>query len=273
MPEASVAASEREVVVADASLGGRDACTALSAATDRWLLDIFERECRFLDESPSTVSAADVAEFVESVAHYSAPRFNALVGILRRIVPHQAREVRRRKVHPKHVDLPEQGQFAALLRELDAAPQSHAGLIVRFLALTGLRIGEARRITWRDVRAEGIYVAPGKNHRPRIVPLIGELPAIVERLRAVSAGSANVLPAANVKTALRRACDRAGMSRLSHHDFRRLFATRCIECGVDVPTAARWLGHQDGGALLSRTYFHLRDGHSREMARRVEIAA
>jgi len=29
---------------------------------------------------------------------------------------------------------------------------------------------------------------------------------------------------------------------------RHLFATRCIENGVDIPTVSRWLGHQDGGA-------------------------
>ena len=63
----------------------------------------------------------------------------------------------------------------------------------------------------------------------------------------------------------------AGVRHLTHHDMRRLFATRCIESGVDVPTAARWMGHSDGGALLAKTYFHLLDGHSREMARMVSI--
>jgi integrase len=67
--------------------------------------------------------------------------------------------------------------------------------------------------------------------------------------------------------------DRAGIARLTPHCFRHLFATRCIESGVDVPTVARWLGHQDGGALLARMYFHLLDNHSRQMALRVRIAA
>jgi len=43
MPEAPVVAGERETIVGDPSLGGREACSALSAATDRWLLDIFVR--------------------------------------------------------------------------------------------------------------------------------------------------------------------------------------------------------------------------------------
>src|ERR1041385_3250571 len=53
-------------------------------------------------------------------------------------------------------------------------------------------------------------------------------------------------------------------SRLRH-----LFATRCIEAGVDIPTVSRWLGHVDGGALAMRTYGHLRREHSAAMAQRV----
>jgi site-specific recombinase XerD len=32
------------------------------------------------------------------------------------------------------------------------------------------------------------------------------------------------------------------MARITHHDLRHLFAMRCIESGVDVPTVSRWLG-------------------------------
>ena len=48
-----------------------------------------------------------------------------------------------------------------------------------------------------------------------------------------------------------------------------LFATRCIENGVDIPTVSRWLGHQDGGALCMKTYGHLRDEHSQVQALKV----
>jgi len=41
------------------------------------------------------------------------------------------------------------------------------------------------------------------------------------------------------------------MARITHHDLRHLFATTCIEAGVDIPTVSRWLGHQDGGALTN----------------------
>ncbi|MDB6029926.1 MAG: hypothetical protein JWM16_264, partial [Verrucomicrobiales bacterium] len=48
-----------------------------------------------------------------------------------------------------------------------------------------------------------------------------------------------------------------------------LFATRCIEAGVDIPTVSRWLGQKDGGALAMKVYGHLRDNHSPGMAKKV----
>jgi integrase len=53
---------------------------------------------------------------------------------------------------------------------------------------------------------------------------------------------------------------------------RHLFATRCIESGVDIPTVSRWLGHKDGGALAMKTYGHLRREHSIAQAQRVTFA-
>ena len=63
------------------------------------------------------------------------------------------------------------------------------------------------------------------------------------------------------------------MKPITHHDLRHLFATRCIESGVDIPTVSRWLGHRDGGALAMRIYGHLRDTHSTTMAQKVKFSA
>jgi integrase len=72
--------------------------------------------------------------------------------------------------------------------------------------------------------------------------------------------------------ALNRACKRVGAERITHHDLRHLFATRCIESGVDVPTVSRWLGHKDGGALAMKTYGHLCNEDSLAEAHRVTFA-
>jgi site-specific recombinase XerD len=68
-----------------------------------------------------------------------------------------------------------------------------------------------------------------------------------------------------------RAADQLSLSRITHHDLRHLFATTCIESGVDIPTVSKWLGHQDGGALAMKVYGHLRNEHSLEQAKRVSF--
>ena len=80
-----------------------------------------------------------------------------------------------------------------------------------------------------------------------------------------------VLKLRECRGALTRACKKIGTARITHHDLRHLFATRCIESGVDIPTVSRWLGHKDGGALAMRTYGHLRNEHSQAMAQKVKF--
>jgi len=220
----------------------------------------------------ASVTADEVTEWAQRLAHYCPSRWNAMVSALRAVTD-QARQLRRRKVRFREFTPPSQMQFQALLAECDRRPRSQAGLIIRLLALTGLRIGEARRLTWSNVFEDRIVVPAGicKSRAARSIPILPETAEVLERLRALAHGDGRLLPTPHVRRALETACRRVGLPALSYHCFRHLFATRCIEAGVDVPTVARWLGHQDGGALLSKMYFHLLDDHSRTMARRVRM--
>src|SRR5262245_31414144 len=83
---------------------------------------------------------------------------------------------------------------------------------------------------------------------------------------------AKVFRVRECQKALDRACKKVGTDRVTHHDLRHLFATRCIESGVDIPTVSRWLGHKDGGALLMKTYGHLRREHSQAQALKVTFS-
>ena len=226
----------------------------------------------YLNASPDGITSELVTRFAERVTHYCPSRWNAILSALQFITP-AARSLQRRPLRAKERALLSPAEFARLLEALDKRPRSHAGLIIRFLALTGLRINEARQLRWTDVQADCLQL-PGsitKNGRPRVLPFVNGLADTLTRLRTISTGPA-VLPQAECKRSLQQACVAAGVPRLSHHDFRHLFATRCIQSGVDLPTVARWLGHSDGGALLARTYFHLVDEHSRKMASKVMIA-
>jgi integrase len=192
--------------------------------------------------------------------------------MLRATVP-AAKKLPRRRLRSKERPLLEQSQFSYLLEKLDGRPRSHAGLVVRFLAHTGLRINEARQVRWEHVR-EDFFLLPGsvtKNDHTRAIPFVNGIREILTALRQVAGDRQTVIPQAECKRALRTACELAGIHHLTHHDFRHLFTTRCIESGVDIPTVARWRGDKDGGAMLVKTYFHLLDDHSRRMAERVRI--
>jgi len=83
--------------------------------------------------------------------------------------------------------------------------------------------------------------------------------------------NARAFRAKECRGSLAAACKEVGVPKLNHHDLRHLFATTCIESGVDVPTVALWLGHADGGALAMRTYGHIRPEHSIEAVKRVSF--
>jgi len=151
--------------------------------------------------------------------------------------------------------------------------------LVRFLAFGGFRRSEAANITWadcdlekREIVVRGDPETGTKNWSIRRVPMIPEMRQLLHGLRQQRADEPATAPVMRVRNclgAINSACRKLGIARFTHHDLRHLFATRCIESGVDIPTVSRWLGHKDGGALAMKVYGHLRDQHSVDMAQRV----
>jgi integrase len=72
---------------------------------------------------------------------------------------------------------------------------------------------------------------------------------------------------------MQSACKKAGLPEFHHHSLRHFFVSNAIEQGVDFKTIAAWVGHKDGGMLVAKTYGHLRDTHSAEMAKRMTFNA
>jgi len=196
-----------------------------------------------------------------------------------------AENLTRVPVRSKQLMLPSSDQFLRLVAEID-----HAGAwcsrdcadFVQGLAFTGCRKGEASQITWRDVNFNaGEIVVRGdpetatKNWTVRRVPLIADARELFEQMRSERSDEpldAKVFRVRECQKALDRACKKVGADRITHHDLRHLFATRCIESGVDIPTVSRWLGHKGGGALAMKTYGHLRREHSVAQAQKVSFA-
>lgn len=151
--------------------------------------------------------------------------------------------------------------------------------LAEFMAYTGARLQEAASWHWEDERDGAIILRGTKTEssRDREVPKIFALSDLLARMKArrVAEGrkaSGRAFTIQDCRQALATACKREGVDRLNHHALRHLYATRCIESGVDIPTVARWLGHADGGALAMRTYGHLRKEHSEAQAAKVTFS-
>jgi integrase len=230
-------------------------------------------------------------------AKYSPTAFNHTLGMLRAIFeigieagarrdnPAKAKEMKRLRETPKRLRLPEQEQFETFVQKIATSGSGHSkpcAELVQFLAYGGFRINEAKYITWGDcdfkrgritVCGEPETGLKGRGAgEAREVPMIPDMRRLLERMRAERTDESlteKVMRVSECQRAMDSAAKKVGMARITHHDLRHLFATRCIEKGVDIPTVSRWLGHKDGGALAMKTYGHLRDQHSANMAQKV----
>lgn len=201
------------------------------------------------------------------------------------ILRNPAEDLERRRVVPATITIPTREQFKQLIAairqsdgRLDSQAKSKPGAdLVELLAYSGCRLTEGTSIRWRDVDFDKntLRVTGGelgtKNHEQRVIPMTEALRSLLLRLREErhAAPEDFVSQIDSAKKCLETACRRLGFPKFTHHDFRHFFATTCIESGVDIPTASRWLGHKDGGALAMRIYGHLRDDHSRTEIRKV----
>ena len=234
-----------------------------------WWLARYQQEY-----APSVVNNAIAtlrAIFQEAVS--TGARFNNPAAGLSRV-----------KIRQKRLELPSREQFLRFVEEIRTAgarQSKDCANLVCFLAYSGLRLGEAKHVTWADVNfarhqlhVRGDPVTATKNGETRFVPMNPELQRLLTTLRderPKESATATVMRVFECQNSMTHAAAKIGMKRITHHDLRHLFATICIESGVDIPTVSRWLGHKDGGALCMKTYGHLRQDHSFAQAQRVSF--
>jgi integrase len=243
------------------------------------------------------VTITDLRTWATAFQQQAAPTtFNHTLSVVRHCLnlaiefgaryDNPAMQVKRAKEKQKRVSLPEPSQFApfvAALRAGGSRDSRSCADLVEFLAYGGFRKTEAANVKWGDCNFQrGIITVSGdpeegtKNGEVRDVPMIPEMRKLLTRLKQARPEDdlrAKVMLVHECQKSMDRAAIAVKMKRITHHDLRHLFATRCIESGVDIPTVSRWLGHKDGGALAMKTYGHLRDAHSSKMALMVSFSA
>ena len=188
-----------------------------------------------------------------------------------------------RPVRNKRAVIPTNKQFdllAQTMRQSDARG-IHGANLVELLAYSGMRLNEGINLLWKDVDFDrGCFTVTGgetgtKNHEIRTVPLFPAMRELLERIQRSAAPNAEtrIIPITDAKTLMRNSSRKAGLPSFTHHDMRHYFCSNAIEAGIDFKVIAGWLGHKDGGLLVAKTYGHLRDAHSYEMAKRMTFSA
>ncbi len=159
-------------------------------------------------------------------------------------------------------------------------------LLISFLAASGCREQEALRIKKEDVQMkEGlltIRAANTKSKRNRAIQFNEALRKALEEILAALPDDTEWLfpsarrgevdkPAATLRPSFEMVRQIVGMPEVGFHHFRHYFASQCVMGGVDFMTIAAWLGHQDGGILVGKTYGHLNSEHKRKAAETLSL--
>ena len=160
---------------------------------------------------------------------------------------------------------------------------------------TGLRIGELLSLTWDDVDLQkgiiiiskschdswenGEYVkvvdTPKTVYSERIIPLPKQIVARIKEYKKLSNGKYVVcgkhIHGAQIRSyqkTFELLLKRLNLSHKGFHSLRHTFATRALECGMDIKTLSEILGHKNPMVTLNR-YTHSMLEHKTEMMNRV----
>lgn len=185
----------------------------------------------------------------------------------------------------KHFTPEELGQF------IEAARADRWALPLAFIAMTGLRLGEALALTWQDLKQDAKGAAfvqidktrsdfegtaytntPKTAKGRRAVYLSPEALEVLEEMRGHiklearihgkvwAAGAGPLFPSAlsgdflrqdSARAIMRRTCQRAGVPLLSPHALRHSAGTYLVSQGVDPVSVAALLGHAQVSTTLN----------------------
>lgn len=184
---------------------------------------------------------------------------------------------------PKHKPRKRSLWNAAQVRTFVEAAQPYPILVL--LVTTGLRIGEALALRWRDIdpdratltvresaqrkRKQWVFNPPKTDSGARTVLLPTAAREALQRLRAANPTATEAdfvfesqrkrgqpVHATFVYDLLRKTCETAGLPRIRIHDLRHLHASLLLAEGVPIPEVSARLGHANPNITLG-VYAHV----------------
>ena len=160
---------------------------------------------------------------------------------------------------------------------------------------TGLRIGELMALEWSDIdlqkgmikiskschdtwkNSEYVKVidTPKTQSSERIIPLPKQLIIYLKDWKKQATGNYVIsgerrhgIPVRSYQKTFERVLSRLDIPHKGFHSLRHTFATRALECGMDVKTLSELLGHKNPMVTLKR-YAHSMLEHKAEMMNRL----
>lgn len=159
-------------------------------------------------------------------------------------------------------------------------------ILIYLTLYSGLRIGEACALRWEDISLESklIYVrqtlsrvwysennkkhsklvvgSPKTESSQRCIPICSKLYAILSRFPyrkrhgyVLPNSDGGFISPRTFEYRYKKILKAAKIEPVNYHTLRHTFATRCIECGVDIKSLSEILGHADASITLN-TYVH-----------------
>lgn len=148
----------------------------------------------------------------------------------------------------------------AELQRLAAHADARTADLIRFAALSGLRLGELLGLRPGMIRDGTVLIdARSKSGRPRAVPLPPEALRIAqERLSADGWGVGRDA----LRTRFLRAREAAGLAHVRWHDLRHTYASWLVQAGQPLTAVRDLLGHST--LAVTTRYAHLAPAHLRQ---------
>lgn len=158
---------------------------------------------------------------------------------------------------------------------------------------TGLRIGELLALTWGDINFKEVFLSvtkschdgwgengyrkiielPKTSSSTRLIPLPRQLVAVLKKVRREVGGEYVVggdkpVSVRSYQRTFELLQKKLHIPHKGFHALRHTFATRALECGMDVRTLSDILGHKNPTVTLTR-YVHSLMEHKRLMMNRL----
>ena len=165
---------------------------------------------------------------------------------------------------------------------------------------TGLRIGELLALRWEDIDfrhnllyvnrtghdgrdGDGNYVlicnSPKTASSKRCIPLSRKMAKLLRGVRERSGGEyvisnkSKPVLVRSYQRSFERLLKRLNIPRRGFHALRHTFATRAVECGMDIKMLSDILGHKSPAVTLNRYVHSFMDGKRKMMNRLGEVSA